>query len=71
MDDGVSGLASLRQGGLLGAQAVKETPDQEIEMRQTGCGYGRGFLYSKAIPASRVTAYLRGEPEEDGAWLSA
>jgi diguanylate cyclase (GGDEF)-like protein/PAS domain S-box-containing protein len=35
------------------------TPDQLELLRELGCDFGQGFLFSKAIPASEVEAYLR------------
>ncbi|MGI8706542.1 MAG: bifunctional diguanylate cyclase/phosphodiesterase [Sphingomicrobium sp.] len=31
-----------------------ETSEQESALRQLGCHYGQGFLYAKALPASRM-----------------
>lgn len=73
-DDAAIVSAVINLGQSLGMEVVAEgieTTGQEAELRQMGCGYGQGFLYSKAIPGSRMEAYLRGESGEEGARLSA
>jgi diguanylate cyclase (GGDEF)-like protein/PAS domain S-box-containing protein len=73
-DDAAIVRAVINLGQSLGMEVVAEgveTAEQEAVLRQLGCGYGQGFLYSKAIPAARMRAYLSGAPEEGGARLSA
>jgi diguanylate cyclase (GGDEF)-like protein len=73
-DDAAIVRAVINLGQSLGMDVVAEgieTTSQEADLRQMGCGYGQGFLYSKALPASRLKAYLSGEPDEDGERLSA
>jgi len=73
-DDAAIVRAIINLGENLGLDVVAEgieTASQEAELRQMGCGYGQGFLYSQAIAASEVEAYLRGEAAEYGVRLSA
>jgi diguanylate cyclase (GGDEF)-like protein/PAS domain S-box-containing protein len=37
-----------------------ETIEQEAQLRDLGCEFGQGFLYSKAIPASSLPCLLTG-----------
>jgi EAL domain-containing protein (putative c-di-GMP-specific phosphodiesterase class I) len=36
-----------------------ETPEQDALLRQLGCRFGQGFLYSRPVPAEKVTPMLR------------
>lgn len=57
-------VVSLGQG--LGLDVVAEgveTPEQEAYLLAEGCRLGQGYLYGKAVPASRVAELVRSGPE--------
>jgi EAL domain-containing protein (putative c-di-GMP-specific phosphodiesterase class I) len=63
-DDAAIVRAVINLGQSLGMDVVAEgveTFSQAAELRQMGCGYGQGFLFSKAVPASGLAACLKGE----------
>jgi diguanylate cyclase (GGDEF)-like protein/PAS domain S-box-containing protein len=63
-DDAAIVRAVINLGQSLGMDVVAEgieTVSQAAELRQMGCGYGQGFLFSKAVPASGLAACLKGE----------
>jgi diguanylate cyclase (GGDEF)-like protein/PAS domain S-box-containing protein len=65
-DDAAIVRAVINLGQSLGMDVVAEgieTVNQAAELRQMGCGYGQGFLFSKAIPASGLAASLKGEAQ--------
>lgn len=73
-DDAAIVRAVINLGQSLGMDVVAEgieTASQEADLRQMGCGYGQGFLYSQAMPASCVAAYLQSDNAENGVRLSA
>ena len=73
-DDAAIVKAVINLGQSLGMDVVAEgieNTSQEAELRQMGCGYGQGFLYSKALPASRMKAYLTAGLEKASVRLSA
>jgi diguanylate cyclase (GGDEF)-like protein/PAS domain S-box-containing protein len=37
-----------------------ETPEQLRLLRQAGCDYGQGFLFSRAVPAQTISGWLGG-----------
>ncbi len=46
----------------LGMQVVAEgieTVEQQEQLRELGCGYGQGYLFSKPLPAEQALALLR------------
>lgn len=56
-------LAVINLGRSLGIRVVAEgieTPAQAEHLSKLGCDLGQGFLFSKAIPANRVPAMIRG-----------
>jgi diguanylate cyclase (GGDEF)-like protein/PAS domain S-box-containing protein len=56
----VSAIINLGQNLSLDVVAEGiEQADQERQLRQLGCGFGQGFLYSKAFPASQMETFLR------------
>jgi EAL domain-containing protein (putative c-di-GMP-specific phosphodiesterase class I) len=38
-----------------------ETEEQLNHLREMGCQYGQGYLFSKPVPAEEALAILRGE----------
>jgi len=63
IDDAAIVRAVINLGRSLGIKTVAEgveTASQAAYLRLNGCDFAQGFLYSKAIPASRVPALLRG-----------
>ncbi len=63
IDDAAIVRAVIHLGQSLGIETVAEgveTPAQAAYLRANGCDLAQGFLYSKALPASRVPALLRG-----------
>ncbi|HEY9214532.1 MAG TPA: EAL domain-containing protein [Ancylobacter sp.] len=63
IDDAAIVRAVINLGRSLGIKTVAEgveTASQASYLRINGCDFAQGFLYSKAIPASRVPALLRG-----------
>jgi EAL domain-containing protein (putative c-di-GMP-specific phosphodiesterase class I) len=36
-----------------------ETPEQEALLRQLGCRFGQGYLFSRPVPAEIITRMLR------------
>jgi EAL domain-containing protein (putative c-di-GMP-specific phosphodiesterase class I) len=38
-----------------------ETPEQLHLLKQAGCDYGQGYLFSKAVPAPTIGRWLAGE----------
>ncbi|MCK0208866.1 EAL domain-containing protein [Starkeya koreensis] len=68
VDDAAIVRAVIHLGQSLGIETVAEgveTPAQAAYLRANGCDYAQGFLYSKALPASRIPALMRGwDPAE-------
>jgi diguanylate cyclase (GGDEF)-like protein/PAS domain S-box-containing protein len=63
IDDAAIVRAVIHLGQSLGIETVAEgveTPAQAAYLRANGCDLAQGFLYSKALPASRIPALLRG-----------
>ncbi|WGD30840.1 EAL domain-containing protein [Ancylobacter sp. WKF20] len=63
IDDAAIVRAVINLGQSLGIETVAEgveTFSQASYLRANGCDYAQGFLYSKALPASRVPALLKG-----------
>jgi diguanylate cyclase (GGDEF)-like protein len=61
-DDAAIVSAIINLGQNLGMDVVAEGiehADQERQLRQKGCAFGQGFLYSKAFPASEMGTFLR------------
>jgi diguanylate cyclase (GGDEF)-like protein/PAS domain S-box-containing protein len=62
-DDAAIISAVINLGRGLGIDVIAEgieTMEQEARLRELGCGYGQGFLYSKAVPSSSVPDLLSG-----------
>jgi diguanylate cyclase (GGDEF)-like protein/PAS domain S-box-containing protein len=47
-----------------------ETPEQQERLRELGCGYAQGFLFSKPVREAAATKLLRNESEQQRATLS-
>lgn len=63
IDDAAIVRAVINLGRSLGIKTVAEgveNASQASYLRLNGCDFAQGFLYSKAIPSSRVPALLRG-----------
>lgn len=61
-DDEAIVRAVINLGRSLGIAVVAEgieVPVQAEQLMQLGCEFGQGFLFSKAVPASRVQALIR------------
>jgi EAL domain-containing protein (putative c-di-GMP-specific phosphodiesterase class I) len=43
------------------AEGIEE-PEQLARLRELGCGFGQGFLFSRALPGPEATALLRANP---------
>ncbi len=59
----VNGICALVHG--LGLDVVAEgveTPGQLEILRDLGCKYGQGFLFSRAVPPDQAEAFLSGQP---------
>ncbi len=74
-DDAAIIRAILNLGRSLGIQVVAEgveTDAQAARLRQLGCRYGQGFLYSQAVPAKLVSQLLcSSAPPADAAPYTA
>jgi diguanylate cyclase (GGDEF)-like protein len=46
------------------AEGIEE-PSQRDHLRDLGCDYGQGFLFSRAMPASQIPAFVRASAEAD------
>lgn len=63
IDDAAIVRAVINLGQSLGIETVAEgveTSSQASYLRANGCDYAQGYLYSKALPASRVPALIKG-----------
>lgn len=59
----VNGICALVHG--LGLDVVAEgveTPGQLEILRELGCRFGQGFLFSRPVPADQAEAFLFGQP---------
>ena len=74
VDDAAIVRAVINLGQSLGIKTVAEgveTRSQAAYLRSNGCDFAQGYLYSKALPASRVPILLRGWSREDAAYRSS
>ncbi|QFR32081.1 EAL domain-containing protein [Ancylobacter sp. TS-1] len=63
VDDAAIVRAVIHLGQSLGIETVAEgveTAAQAAYLRANGCDFAQGFLYSKALPASRIPGLMRG-----------
>ncbi|MGR3593962.1 MAG: sensor domain-containing protein [Limimaricola soesokkakensis] len=60
--DAIVGLGANLGMGVV-AEGI-ETLEQARHLRQIGCSYGQGYLFSRALPASQVPAFLGGSAQE-------
>lgn len=61
MSIGRSGSARSSPPGMHGLEVVAEgveRPAQEAFLREHGCDFGQGFLFSKPLPAEELTALI-------------
>ncbi|MBS9477842.1 EAL domain-containing protein [Ancylobacter sp. VKM B-3255] len=71
IDDAAIVRAVINLGHSLGIETVAEgveTSSQASYLRANGCDYAQGYLYSKALPASRVPTLLKGWNAEAAAY---
>ena len=62
IDDAAIVRAVIHLGRSLGIQTVAEGVENEAQaayLRDNGCDHGQGYLYSQAMPASRVPGFIR------------
>jgi diguanylate cyclase (GGDEF)-like protein len=50
------------------AEGIEE-PGQRNRLRELGCDYGQGFLFSRALPPSQIPAFVRASSGEDRAMV--
>lgn len=74
VDDAAIVRAVIDLGRSLGIQTVAEgveTRSQAAYLRSNGCDFAQGYLYSRALPASRVPVLLRGWSVDEAAYRSS
>ena len=60
--------AILQMASAFGMETVAEgveTPEQLAFLKENGCTYAQGFLFSKAVPFPEFMAFARGEEEPE------